>query len=731
MVTRWVLALVIPLFMMGNGLRLQTPLRSISGRVTDAAGTPLTLVFMLLLSPEDHSPVVDPVQTDQYGYYQIQAPAGQDLILLALPFSGQTADGYQLRGYVVQSVWLAAGFQNILRDFSLRPCHDLILEGYSPDGSLVIENELAGHRFTEDTAGNATEYFLGIAKEGMPTVPATCIPLDKPRRLFIQWTVPEFGNVVLAADNGGVGYSANEQGGTVLNLNYELARSQVDRLQANVERYQEDGYAIPPDILTDLGEAEALLVQASNLLGDEQAALSDQIMGLALWALEDLEQARAEQDIPRYRMGSCTLLVVDGQGAPLSEATISYQQTSHDFLFGAFDTLAHAGVEIYELMQAAGINYLTSGFYWAETEPAQDLFQWEHIDHEIGVPDLSQMGFVLKAHALMAFWDFATPEYLLEMSFGELDAEVHEHISMLVDRYRQQIGIWNVINEAHSRGAALDLSRTEITTLTQTGIRAIRDHAPEARIIVNNAFEWYGESRIFWPLVKGKPDDFTLSIPAYLDHLAANNLDYEIIGQQLYNGGYTDFFAQFGLGEPSGVATWDLAHISAILDRLGEYGKPLHVTEQSVPSSWDPEWIQYGAGWWHHPWDEETQAEFVHDFYTLVFGKEQAEAITWWNINDDGSFIFTGGLLNANNEPKPAYYALKDLIDGWTTAGQGHTDTTGEINIQGYGGQYTLTILHGGRVWQRTMHIQEQQDGECVILLGDSWVFLPLVFRER
>jgi hypothetical protein len=699
--------------------------------VTDTEGTPLTLVFMLLLSPEDYSPIVDPVQTDQYGHYQIQAPAGQDLILLALPFSGQTADGYQLRGYVVQSAWLAAGFQNILRDFSLSPCHDLILEGYWPNGSLVFEDELAGRRFTEDMAGNATEYFLGIAKEGEPAVPATCIPLDEPRRLFIQWTVPEFGSVVLAADNGGAGYSASEQGGTVLNLNYELARSQVDRLQTNVERYQADGYAIPPDILTDLGEAEALLAQASSLVGAEQAALSDQIMGLALWALEDLEQARAKQDIPRYRMGSCTLLVVDSQGDPLSGATISYQQTSHDFLFGAFDTLAHAGVEAYELMQAAGINYLTSGFYWAETEPAQDLIQWEHIDHEIGVPDLSQMGFVLKAHALMAFWNFATPGYLLEMSFGELDAEVYEHISTLVDRYRQQIEIWNVINEAHSRGAALDLNRTEITTLTQTGVRAIRDHDPGARIIVNNAFEWYGESRIFWPLMKGKPDDFTLSIPAYLDYLAANSLDYEIIGQQLYNGGYTDFFAQFGLGDPSGVATWDLAHISAILDRLGEYGKPLHVTEQSVPSSWDPEWIQYGAGWWHHPWDEETQAEFVHDFYTLVFGKERAEAITWWNINDDWSFIFTGGLLNANNKPKLAYFALKDLIDGWTTAGQGQTDTAGEINIRGYGGQYALTILHGDRIWQRTMHIQEQQDGECIVRLGDLWIFLPLLFQER
>jgi len=133
-------------------------------------------------------------------------------------------------------------------------------------------------------------------------------------------------------------------------------------------------------------------------------------------------------------------------------------------------------------------------------------------------------------------------------------------------------------------------------------------------------------------------------------------VDYDIIGQQLYNGGYSDIFAQWGLGDPSGIPTWDLAHISALLDRLGEYGRPVHITEQSVPSTWDPDWTQYGAGWWHHPWNEETQAEFLRDFYTIAFSKEPVEAITWWDINDN-SFIFTGGLLDSESNPKPAYAA--------------------------------------------------------------------------
>jgi GH35 family endo-1,4-beta-xylanase len=313
------------------------------------------------------------------------------------------------------------------------------------------------------------------------------------------------------------------------------------------------------------------------------------------------------------------------------------------------------------------------------------------------------------------------------MSFDEFNQEVYEHISALSNRYRDQIDIWNVINEAHGRSAALDFSREEITALTNTGIRAIRENAPDARIIINDAFDWYGESRTLAAMMGGK-DDFTLSIPAYLDQLEEDGVDYDIIGQQLYNGGYVSLFSDWGLGDPMGVNTWDLAYISALLDRLGEYGKPVHITEQSVPSSWESEWEQYGSGWWHRHWDEETQAEFVHDFYTIAFSKERIEAITWWCINDNDSFIFTGGLLDTENNPKPAYYALRDLITGWMTAGQGETDAAGRVDIQGYGGEYELTVTHDDQTWRGTVHIWEQQESERVIqMTGDvSMHLLPV-----
>jgi GH35 family endo-1,4-beta-xylanase len=368
-------------------------------------------------------------------------------------------------------------------------------------------------------------------------------------------------------------------------------------------------------------------------------------------------------------------------------------------------------------MQEAGIEYATAGFYWLNTEPDNKI-AWDTIDHAFGVLDLREMGFTLSAHPLIWMLPELMPEYLKDMPFDQLNQETDEHVSALVSHYRDDINTWVVINEATARHASADLTREQITELTKTGIRAVRENDPNGRIIINNLFDWYGSGRAI-EMLTSDTEPFELSIPVYWDQLEAEGIDYDIIGQQHYGGGFVDFFAEWnlGAGDYVGVVTWDLARHSMILDRLSEYGKPIHVTEQSVGSTWDPNWSQYGAGWWHRPWDEATQAEFVRQFYTIAFSKERVEAITWWDINDRESFIVTGGLLDENNNPKQAYYALKDLIAGWTTSGTGQTDANGQIAIQGFGGEYQLTIVHDEQTWHKTVHMWEQQNNQVTVEL--------------
>ena len=108
---------------------------------------------------------------------------------------------------------------------------------------------------------------------------------------------------------------------------------------------------------------------------------------------------------------------------------------------------------------------------------------------------------------------------------------------------------------------------------------------------------------------------------------------------------------------------------------------------------------------------------FLHQFYTLVFSKPHVEAITWWDIDDSDSFIVTGGLLDERHEPKPAYYALRDLLAGWTTTGTGRTDEAGQVESRGFGGDYELAITHAGRTWHEAVHVREQREVETTITL--------------
>jgi endo-1,4-beta-xylanase len=690
----------------------------IQGRVTSATdGAPLQAEVLLFQESDPPQPPLI-VATDEDGRYSIRDRSTGNFTLVAIPRSEEIIDGYRLHGHMPQHVRFTLALdQKVIKDFHVIPSHDYILEAYRPDGTLINHQDWFLRGFAVDETGNATiESSIPITGKGQDALPCVHVPLGQRRTFYQRWTVPGFGYVVLPIDNSGRGFRADSTGGTVLNFNLELARTQIHRLKVNLQEYEGDGYSVPNDIRIQASRTGEHLDRAERASGAEMAALADEATRIALYALESLELARAEQDIERYRKGELALTILDDDGRPISDAPVEIRQISHDFLFGIAGSLHLAPPGGYELMREAGVNFATLMFYWDWTEHEQDMIVWDWIDHGIGVLDLHEMGFELKPHALQSLWPWGNPQYLIDLArdFPSLNTKTDEHISALVSRYRDQIDTWNVINEAHFRGGALDLNRDEITTLTKTGIEAIRKHDPGSRIIIECMFDWYGESRRLWP-----DDDFTVSILDYWKQLDEAKVDYDIIGQQLYNGGLIRFFADHREGQLVGMPTWDLEHLSSVLDESSRFGKPVHITEQSVPSTWDDDWFQYGAGWWHRPWDEEVQAEFLRAFYTIGFSKPKVEAISWWSISDtDLNLIHTGGLLTEDGRPKKAYFALKELIQGWTSSGEVRSDALGEAVFEGFAGDYELTITRDGETWQRTAHISEQKRQQLTIRLG-------------
>jgi GH35 family endo-1,4-beta-xylanase len=307
-------------------------------------------------------------------------------------------------------------------------------------------------------------------------------------------------------------------------------------------------------------------------------------------------------------------------------------------------------------MKDAGCNYVTVFMHWTGVEPWDGEFRFEEHEEKWRTEQLSEMGYEVCGY-LIWFADWCTPSYVRRVGFNELKEEVYDYVYSTVRRFKKFVRIWNVVNEPHLiTSNVLKLTYEEMREIIKVGIKAIRDADPEAKILINFTdiagtilhFKHIPFARLYDEHIS----DYNVHPYKFLELL--EGLDYDLVGLQFYYGAHLR-----GTGDKEGPPAMDLFTFSRILDKYSELGKPIYITEISVPSSFNDSWR---IGCWHGGWDEQTQAEWLKGFYSICFSKPFVTAVSWWDANDRNSFITDGGLLDENNRPKEAYDTLKNLI---------------------------------------------------------------------
>jgi GH35 family endo-1,4-beta-xylanase len=187
--------------------------------------------------------------------------------------------------------------------------------------------------------------------------------------------------------------------------------------------------------------------------------------------------------------------------------------------------------------------------------------------------------------------------------------------------------------------------------MTKLACDATHEANPEAIRIINNCCTW-GEYATTDVTYFGKSPRPRTTPYRYLKDCLEKSVDFEVIGLQLY------YPAQ------------DMFEIGLQLDRFSRLGKPIHVTELGVSSENVPDPTamirEVSHYYWHGPWSEEAQTDWIEQFYTLCYSKSYINAITWWDFADVGHFFPHGGFLRSNLTPKKSYYVLKNLIEKWS-----------------------------------------------------------------
>ncbi len=368
---------------------------------------------------------------------------------------------------------------------------------------------------------------------------------------------------------------------------------------------------------------------------------------------EEAALARAAAGAERHRKSDAAVRVVRG-GEPVSDASVTVEQTGHAFLFGcniygfgrfrSDEENAAYKRRFRELFNAA-----TVGFYWRSYEPERGRPMYDYTDKVVAW--CREHGIRMKGHPLL--WDHraGVPRW----SDGQPPPEVQKaRVQEIVRRYQGKITFWEVVNEpSHCRGVSID-----------DPYRWAREAQASAHLIVND----------YYVMADGHPPFFAL-----LERAKADGVPFDGLGIQAH--------------EPR-TMRFPLDRVQRILDRYATLGKAIHITEFTPASGGQRITGSHRTG----VWDEAAQAEYAERFYRVSFGHPAVVAITWWDLADRRSWRDGGGLLREDFTPKPAYERLRRLIhQEWTTRAAGPTDRTGTFRFRGYHGPYRVTVKAAGK----------------------------------
>ncbi len=475
---------------------------------------------------------------------------------------------------------------------------------------------------------------------------------------------------------------------------------------------------------------------------------TDKIMSQKYWDIwNDDVQKKIDADIEANRKADALVVVGD-----IKEGTeVSVEQISHDFIFGAhifnFDQLGDDALNAkYKSLYGSLFNSATVSFYWAkfEIEPNRSRFKSEYWDsaefwNKVAVPQFEP------------HWRRPAPENVIKFC-KEMGIRIHGH-PLVLDNRSWHAPTWlfdQCLTDAGERKKMKEyikkfpvapknnknIEETYTKKYHDTSAKQLSKEFPIFAANLKKAFEkrivdiakYYGDTVDSWDVVnesatayqKGNfaeaeggtlmkawgimPADFTfnafqtsqnnfpanvkLNINDYntseayakqVKDLIGRGCKIDIVGAQmhLFNPKQSVAISEGKIPSkvsPDGVWT--------IMKRI-DVGRPIHLSEITITATDNTERGRM------------IQAIITRNVYRLWFSIKPMMGITWWNVVD-GCGVYgepsLSGLFTRGMNPKPAYYALDELINKeWRTNLSLKTDSDGNVKFRGFKGKYRIS----------------------------------------
>ncbi len=388
------------------------------------------------------------------------------------------------------------------------------------------------------------------------------------------------------------------------------------------------------------------------------------VQGSGDWEIE------ANERIEKIRKSELHVVVVDGLGNPVSNATVEVMQKNHAFGFGS-------AMSYYVLDTPEYASFFTNHFEWAvfenetkwsEIEPTEDARSFTRPD------EMAQFcrdhGIRMRGHCV--YWEVQNyiQEWVQDLaaSPAQLYAKMSNHVESVVSRYSSDFEHWDVNNEM--------LHGTFYSNIFGNTVRKwmfdkVREQDADVKMFVND----YGVVSF------SDTDSYVTQIQGLID----DGADIGGIGAQCH--------------------MWELNPYSMLnrLDQLGSLGLPVWCSEFDIANR-----------------DELIRARQLEIFYRAAFSHPAVEGILMWGFwasnhwrGADAAIVNGDWTLNA------AGRKYEELRDEWTTRTNGATDSSGIYAVSGFHGSYEISVrLAGEEVAVRALTLSSDEPTHvCVITL--------------
>lgn len=431
-------------------------------------------------------------------------------------------------------------------------------------------------------------------------------------------------------------------------------------------------------------------------------------------------EKRIADGIEKYRKGDLEIRIKDKDGAPIKGARLTLSQKTHEFKFGAnlfmLDEMESAEKnEKYKKAFAETFNIATLPFYWNATEPERGHLRYEKNSTplyrrppiDLCIEFCEQNGIEPREHALAYVSLF--PKWLNDLGVPEIKAELERRYKEISERYADKIPTIEVTNELlwESKYVAVP-SIYEENDYLDFAFALAKKYFPKNQLAINEA-----------PFVWGENARTTDHYYSYAEAAMHRGNRIDAIGMQ-----YHLFYKQDEIYEKTRKhlsPEWLYRH----MDLYARFGKPLQVTEITIPAfSNDPE-------------NEAVQAELIEWLYSIWFSHPAMEQIIYWNLVDGyayvndpakikdsqgdmtiGENVYYGGLFRFDMTPKPAFFAIQNLIKKkWHTDTSLVTDTEGRAKMRGFYGTYAFTAETENGIETREITLSKDGKNNIEIIL--------------